>query len=162
MLLFSFDGSLLLRFEDDTLLELLFQLPPRSPRDEPVIPPTALRLGPPRPSGAAQQAGTEWFAVGVPCMGHPTFYGCRQGSGLHAATLHIANQSAIATAEVFQTLFPQSDATVVKDCEANEVNAVIGPNEPVLVRMNLQFEAGKPLAYLAAHLAELAPRLAEQ
>jgi hypothetical protein len=35
MLLFSFDGSLLLRFEEARLLSLLFQEPPRSPRDEP-------------------------------------------------------------------------------------------------------------------------------
>ena len=34
-LLFSFDGSLLLRFEEARLLSLLFQEPPRSPRDEP-------------------------------------------------------------------------------------------------------------------------------
>ena len=37
MLLFSFDGSLLLRFEEARLLSLLFQEPPRSPRDEPDI-----------------------------------------------------------------------------------------------------------------------------
>jgi hypothetical protein len=35
MLLFSFVGSLLLRFEERKLLSLLFQAPPRSPRDEP-------------------------------------------------------------------------------------------------------------------------------
>jgi len=35
MLLFSFVGLLLLRFEAVKLLELLFQLPPRKPRDEP-------------------------------------------------------------------------------------------------------------------------------
>ena len=39
MLLFSFAGLLLFRIEDDKLLELLFQLPPRIPRsDEPTIP----------------------------------------------------------------------------------------------------------------------------
>lgn len=39
MLLFSFAGLLLFRFDDDKLLELLFQLPPRIPRlDEPSIP----------------------------------------------------------------------------------------------------------------------------
>jgi len=32
MLLFSFDGLLLLRFDDCRLLSLLFQEPPRSPR----------------------------------------------------------------------------------------------------------------------------------
>jgi hypothetical protein len=35
MLLFSFVGLLLLRLEACKLLELLFQLPPRKPRDEP-------------------------------------------------------------------------------------------------------------------------------
>ena len=35
MLLFSFVGLLLLRLEACKLLELLFQLPPRTPRDEP-------------------------------------------------------------------------------------------------------------------------------
>ena len=34
MLLFSFVGLLLLRLEAAKLLELLFQLPPRNPRDE--------------------------------------------------------------------------------------------------------------------------------
>ena len=34
MLLFSFVGLLLLRLEEAKLLELLFQLPPRKPRDE--------------------------------------------------------------------------------------------------------------------------------
>lgn len=39
MLLFSFAGLLLFRVDDDKLLELLFQLPPRIPRvDEPTIP----------------------------------------------------------------------------------------------------------------------------
>ena len=39
MLLFSFAGLLLFRIEDDKLLELLFQSPPRIPRsDEPTIP----------------------------------------------------------------------------------------------------------------------------
>lgn len=39
MLLFSFAGLLLFRVDDDKLLELLFQLPPRTPRlDEPSIP----------------------------------------------------------------------------------------------------------------------------
>ncbi len=39
MLLFSFAGLLLFRVDDDKLLELLFQLPPRIPRlDEPSIP----------------------------------------------------------------------------------------------------------------------------
>ena len=39
MLLFSFDGLLSFRIDDDKLLELLFQLPPRIPRfDEPLIP----------------------------------------------------------------------------------------------------------------------------
>lgn len=35
MLLFSFVGLLLLRLDDAKLLELLFQLPPRNPRNEP-------------------------------------------------------------------------------------------------------------------------------
>ena len=35
MLLFSLDGSLSLRFEERRLFSLLFQEPPRSPRDEP-------------------------------------------------------------------------------------------------------------------------------
>ena len=35
MLLFSFVGLLLLRLDEAKLLELLFQLPPRNPRDEP-------------------------------------------------------------------------------------------------------------------------------
>ena len=35
MLLFSFVGLLLLRLDDDKLLELLFQLPPRITRDSP-------------------------------------------------------------------------------------------------------------------------------
>ena len=47
MLLFSFDGSFVFLLEDDKLNALLFQLPPRSPRDEPVMPPTALHPGPP-------------------------------------------------------------------------------------------------------------------
>lgn len=47
MLLFSFDGSFVFLLEDDKLDALLFQLPPRSPRDEPVMPPTALHPGPP-------------------------------------------------------------------------------------------------------------------
>ena len=39
MLLFSFDGSFELLLEDDKLNGLLlFQLPPRSPRDEPAAP----------------------------------------------------------------------------------------------------------------------------
>ena len=39
MLLFSFAGLLSFRFDDEKLLELLFQLPPRIPRfDEPLIP----------------------------------------------------------------------------------------------------------------------------
>jgi len=39
MLLFSFAGLLALRVDDDKLLELLFQLPPRITRaDEPTIP----------------------------------------------------------------------------------------------------------------------------
>ena len=47
MLLFSFDGSFVFLLEDDKLNALLFQLPPRSPRDEPVMPPTSLHPGPP-------------------------------------------------------------------------------------------------------------------
>ncbi len=35
MLLFSFVGLLLLRLDANKLLELLFQEPPRKPRDEP-------------------------------------------------------------------------------------------------------------------------------
>jgi hypothetical protein len=47
MLLFSFDGSFVFLFADDTLDALLFQLPPRIPRDEPVMPPAALHPGQP-------------------------------------------------------------------------------------------------------------------
>jgi len=48
MLLFSFDRSFELLLEDDKLNGLLlFQLPPRSPRDEPVMPPPSLHHGPP-------------------------------------------------------------------------------------------------------------------
>ena len=47
MLLFSFVGSLLLRLDDDKLLELLFQLPPRKPRDE-------LKVNPDRPFPAVR------------------------------------------------------------------------------------------------------------
>jgi len=44
-LLFSFVGVLLLRLEDCRLLSLLFQEPPRRPRDEPaVLPPATLTL----------------------------------------------------------------------------------------------------------------------
>jgi arylsulfatase A-like enzyme len=39
MLLFSFVGLSLLRFDADKLLELLFQLPPRTPRKDELIPP---------------------------------------------------------------------------------------------------------------------------
>jgi hypothetical protein len=45
MLLFAFAGSFVFLLADDTLNALLFQLPPRSPRDEPVMPPTALHPG---------------------------------------------------------------------------------------------------------------------
>ena len=41
MLLFSLDGSLSLRFEERRLFSLLFQEPPRSPREEPDIFPHA-------------------------------------------------------------------------------------------------------------------------
>ena len=45
MSLNSVDGSFVFLSEDDKLNALLFQLPPRSPRDEPVMPPTALHPG---------------------------------------------------------------------------------------------------------------------
>jgi hypothetical protein len=60
MLLLSFDGSFELLLEDDTLNALLFQLPPRSPRDEPVIPPPSLHPGPPA-----------WRPLAPPCGGGP-------------------------------------------------------------------------------------------
>lgn len=48
MLLFVFDGLLLLRFADRQLLPLLFQLPPRFTRFEPLRP-LSLICGEPRP-----------------------------------------------------------------------------------------------------------------
>ncbi len=48
MLLFVFDGLLLLRFADRQLLPLLFQLPPRFTRFEPLRPLPFIR-GEPRP-----------------------------------------------------------------------------------------------------------------
>ena len=102
------------------------------------------------------------FAVGVPGVGHPTFHARRHGRGLGAAASHTSKQPAVAAAEVFQALFPEPNAAVGKDSEADEVDTVAAPNEPVFIGMNLQFEAGQPLPRLFAHLAELVPRLAEK
>ena len=100
--------------------------------------------------------------MGVPRVGHPTLHARRYGRGLRAADLHTGKQAAVASAEVLQALFPEPDAAVGKDSEADEVHAVAGSNEPVFIRVNLQFEARQSLPHLVAHLAELAPRLAVQ
>ena len=86
-LLFSFDGSLLLRFEEARLLSLLFQEPPRSPRDEPDIfmrdaapdfwhstpPPASAKC----PHGPMAVAGPPW-AYAIP---HPSAESVRDSSG---------------------------------------------------------------------------------
>ena len=86
-LLFSFDGSLLLRFEEARLLSLLFQEPPRSPRDEPDIfmrdaapdfwhstPPPASAKCPHGPMAVAGPPG----AYAIP---HPSAENVRDSSG---------------------------------------------------------------------------------
>ena len=55
LLLFSLSGLLLLRLDDCKLLELLFQLPPRSTRDSTAVCPqsTRRRFTPPAPWNAS-------------------------------------------------------------------------------------------------------------
>jgi hypothetical protein len=99
--------------------------------------------------------------VGVPRVSHPTFHARRHGRRLRAEASHTGKQAAVAAAEVFQALFPEPDAAVGKDSEADEVDAVAGSNETVFIRVNLQFEAGQSIPHLVAHLAKLAPGLTQ-
>jgi len=73
MLLFSFVGLLLLRLEACKLLELLFQLPPRSPRDEPARWSRKPFFLPPGKDRAAKTHTLRVRGMGHPCadtLGH--------------------------------------------------------------------------------------------
>ena len=60
MLLFSFVGLLLFRLDEAKLLELLFQLPPRKPRDELRVAP-----GPPCSCRPAKDRAAKSLALGA-------------------------------------------------------------------------------------------------
>ena len=77
-MLFSFVGLLSLRFVESKLLELLFQLPPRTPRaDELNRPGYPCLYSAPSRSTSAQQRAAKSQTLGMRRMGNPCLHALR-------------------------------------------------------------------------------------